>query len=54
MNSAFLVCYASAGVVSGHISDRFAKRKGLFIFLAHLLIGTNIIFLGTMQYFNPQ
>ena len=50
VNSAFLLCYASAGVVSGHVSDRFAKRKGLFIFLAHLAIGTNVILLGCLQY----
>ena len=54
MNSAFLVCYASAGVVSGHISDKFARRKGLFIFLAYLAIGTNVFLLGCLQYMEHQ
>jgi sugar phosphate permease len=54
MNSAFLVCYASAGIVSGHVSDRIAKRKGRFIFFAHLLIGVNVILLGSLQYLKDQ
>jgi sugar phosphate permease len=54
MNSAFLVCYATAGVVSGHVSDKFAKRKGLFIFLAHLAIGINVILLGCLQFLKDQ
>jgi sugar phosphate permease len=54
MNSAFLVCYASAGIVSGHVSDRIAKRKGRFIFFAHLLIGVNVILLGSLQYLKHQ
>jgi len=53
-NSAFLVCYASAGIVSGHVSDRIAKRKGRFIFFAHLLIGVNVILLGCMQYIGDK
>jgi sugar phosphate permease len=52
MNSAFLLCYASAGVVSGHISDKFSQKKRLFIFIVHLLIGVNVIFLGALQYFD--
>jgi MFS family permease len=54
MNSAFLVCYASAGVVSGHISDKFAHKKGLFIFLAHLAIGINVLLLGSLQFLENQ
>lgn len=46
MNSAFLVCYASAGIFSGHISDRFSKKK--FICLAYLAIGANVILLGSL------
>jgi MFS family permease len=48
MNSAFLLCYATAGIVSGHVSDRFGKKKGLFIFIAHLAIGINIMLLGSL------
>lgn len=54
LNSTFLVCYATAGIFSGHISDRFAKRKGLFIFLVHLAVGINVILLGCMQYLDTH
>jgi OPA family glycerol-3-phosphate transporter-like MFS transporter 3 len=48
------VCYATAGVFSGHVSDKFAHRKGTFIFLAYLLIGANVIALGALQFLQNQ
>ena len=54
INSAYLICYASVGIVSGHFSDRFGKNKGLFILIAHLAIGINVMMLGCLQYLQNQ
>jgi len=45
MNSVFLFFYASMGIFSGNVADRF--RKNYFIFCTYTVIGLAIILLGS-------
>ncbi|CDW90244.1 major facilitator superfamily protein [Stylonychia lemnae] len=52
MNSTFLFFYATAGIFSGNVADRFKKNQ--FIFVTYVVIGLNIILVGSQQFFVHQ
>lgn len=48
MNSTFLLCYAFFGIFSGNIADRFKKNR--FVLIVYMIIGLDIILLGSTAY----